>query len=235
MKTKKIKIFIDSADTKTILGFAKNLHVKGFTTNPSFMRLAGVVDYKKFAKNILKNIKGLPISFEVIADDFASMENQARLLASWGKNVYVKIPITNTKKESSFDLVKKLSDDKIKLNITAVTTFGQIKKIAPAINPKTPAIISIFAGRIADTGKDPAPIVIKSAQYLKKFKNIKLLWASYREIINFVQAEKCGCDIITVRPDLIEKLKDLGKPLLEVSLDTVRKFYKDANDSKYKL
>jgi len=231
---KKVKIYIDSADKKVLLSLADNKEVKGFTTNPSFMKLAGVKNYEKFAKEVLQKIKK-PISFEVIADDFDEMEKQARLISSWGKNVFVKIPITNTDGKSTYSLIEKLSIDKIKLNITAITTVAQVKKIIPAVNSKTKTIISVFAGRIADTGRDPSPIMSSCAKIIKGYKNIELLWASYREPFNVIQAEKVSCDIITVKSDFLSKKGNFKRSLVDVSLDTVKQFYKDAHDSNFKL
>ncbi len=221
-----IKIFADGADLNEMIRIYNEGIAQGFTTNPTLMKKAGVKDYETFAKSILKEIPNLPISFEVFSDDFDKMEIEAKKIASWGNNIYVKIPITNTKGESSFSLIKRLSNDGIKLNITAILTLHQVRHIFPALSGDN--IISIFAGRIADTGRNPIPIM-RNAKYEIQLSNTKLLWASCREVYNIVQAEKCGCDIITVTPDILKKLPMLGKDLEELSLETVRMFY---NDSK---
>ena len=231
----KIKIFADGANKSAILSLGKNPLVKGFTTNPSLMRKAGVKDYKKFAKDLLKTIKTKPISFEVFSDDFKEMERQARQISSWGKNVYIKIPITDTRGESSFDLIKKLSRDGIKINVTAIMTLEQVKHIAKAFYFVTPAIISVFAGRIADTGRDPVPVMQSAAQFLKKFPKAELLWASPRQPYDLFVATKAGCDIITVFPEIINRLNRIGKIPEVFSLDTVKMFYKDARAAGYKL
>jgi len=231
----KIKIFADGADKKSILLLAKKSWVKGFTTNPTLMRKAGITNYQAFAKEILAKIKIKPISFEVFSDDFSEMERQAKLIASWGKNVYIKIPITNTKGKSSSALIKKLSKEGIKLNITAIFTLLQIKHILPALSKKTPVIISVFAGRIADTGKDPMPLMKTAKKLLKKYPKAELLWASPRELLNIFQAEKTGCDIITVQPDILAKSALIGKNLKTFSLETVKMFYEDAKSVGYKL
>ena len=235
IKNLKIKIFADGADKASIVELAKKTWIKGFTTNPSLMKKAGVKDYQKFAKEILKIIKNKPVSFEVFSDDFREMERQAKLINSWGENAYVKIPITNTKGKSSFDLVKSLSCDGIKLNITAVFTLEQVKHIIKALSPKTPFIISIFAGRIADTGKNPIPIMKKASKIISGFKKSELLWASSRELLNIFQAEESNCDIITVSPDILKKLELIGKNPKQFSLETVKMFYKDAQAAGYKL
>lgn len=224
-----MKIFLDSGDINEILKWVKNPLVEGVTTNPTLMRKAGVKDYEGFAKDILANTDK-PVSFEVFSDDFGEMERQARLISSWGKNVYVKIPITNTKGESSVPLIKRLLD--IKLNITAVFTPEQVKLLPIFVSP---TIISIFAGRIADTGRNPVTIVsrIKSELF---WANAKILWASSREVLNIYQVKESGADIITCTPDLIEKYEKLkGKDLTEFSLDTVKMFYNDAKASGFKL
>lgn len=221
-----IKIFADGADLNEMIRIYKEGMVQGFTTNPTLMKKAGVKDYETFAKLILKEIPDLPISFEVFSDDFDEMEIEVKKIASWGNNVYVKIPITNTKGESTYSLVKRLSDDGIKLNITAILTLKQVKHILPALSGKN--IISVFAGRIADTGRNPIPIM-RNAKYELQLSENMLLWASCREVYNIIQAEECNCDIITVTSDILKKLPMLGKDLEELSLETVRMFY---NDSK---
>jgi len=231
----KIKRFMDGADLATMKEMHKQGIVQGFTTNPSLMRKAGVSDYGAFAREVLAAIPDMPISFEVFSDDFASMEREARIITAWGGNVYVKIPITNTRGESSAPLVRKLSGEGISLNVTAILTTDQVRTAAEALNPKVPSIVSVFAGRIADTGRDPAPIMSESAVILKKNPKAELLWASSRELLNVFQAEACGCRIITVTPDILKKLAMIGKDLHELSLDTVRMFYKDAQSAGFKI
>ena len=209
--------------------------VKGFTTNPTLMKKDGVKDYVAFAKDVLSEIKNMPISFEVFTDDFESMERQAREIRSWGENVFIKIPVTNTKDEPSYELIKKLSDDGMKLNITAILTTEQVKNVSVSINKNTPSIISLFAGRIADTGRDPIPYIKESLEILKGNANAELLWASSRELLNIFQAEECGCHIITVTNDLLKKLLMVNKDLKELSLDTVKMFYNDASSAGYKF
>ncbi|MCX7833376.1 MAG: transaldolase [Ignavibacteria bacterium] len=231
----KIKIFADGANIDEMLKLYKEGYIKGFTTNPSLMKKDGVSDYVKFAKELLEVIKDLPISFEVFSDDFYTMEKEARLIHSWGSNVYVKIPITNTNGEFSYDLIKKLSADGISLNITAILTIGQVKKILSALEPSSRTIISIFAGRIADTGRDPVPYMIEAKKIIKENSNAELLWASSRELLNLIQAENCGCDIITITNDILKKLHLLNKDLNELSLDTVKMFYNDAKSLGYNI
>lgn len=231
----RIKIFADGAERGGMLEMYGEPFIKGFTTNPTLMRKAGIADYASFAKDILAAIKDRPISFEVFSDDFSEMERQARIIAAWGKNVYVKIPVTNTKGESSFDLVKKLSADGVKVNVTAVTTPDQVKHIAGALNPNVPAVISVFAGRIADTGTDPVPLMKECRTILNDFENTELLWASPRELLNIFQAEEIGCDIITVTNDILAKLDRVGYDLSDYSLDTVKMFYNDGQKAGYTL
>lgn len=231
----RIKIFADGADKASILELAQKPYIKGFTTNPTLMRKAGVVDYEAFAKDILSAITNKPISFEVFADEFDEMERQAKKIAGWAENVYVKIPITNTKGESSFDLVKKLTADGLKLNITAILTLEQVKHILPALNLGVPAIISVFAGRIANTGRDPVPIMREAARLVSQVEGVELLWASSREFLNIFHAEQAGCHIITVTPDILKSVETLGKDLTEYSLDTVKTFYEDGRAAGYKL
>ena len=231
----KIKIFSDGANFKEMISSSKKKYIKGLTTNPSLMRKSGITDYQKFAKSILKFVKKKPISFEVFSDNFLEMEKQAKIINSWGKNVYVKIPITNSKGKSSFNLIKKLSDEGIKLNITAITTFEQMIKLKKHLNKKVPCVISIFAGRIADTGRDPSNYVKKGVKMFKTHKKAEILWASTREVYNIVQANNIGCHIITVPPDLIKKISLFNKNLKSYSLETVKDFYNDAEKSKYKI
>jgi len=233
VKELKIKIFADGANVTEMKKVYSEGIVKGFTTNPTLMKKDGVKDYVAFAKDVLSEIKDMPISFEVFTDDFESMERQAREIGSWGDNVFIKIPITNTKGEPSYELIKKLSDDGMKLNITAILTLEQIKNVSKSINEKTPAIVSLFAGRIADTGRDPIPYIKESLNILKGNSNAELLWASSRELLNIFQAEECGCHIITVTNDLLKKLQMVNKDLKELSLDTVKMFYNDASSAGY--
>lgn len=234
-KNLKIKIFADGANVKEMVELYHSGIVQGFTTNPTLMRKDGVNDYEKFAKEVLSEIKDFPISFEVFSDDFESMEKEARKISSWGKNVVVKIPITNTKGESSVPLIEKLSNDGLSLNITAILTLEQVQQVMKVLNEKISSIISVFAGRIADTGRDPVPYIQKAKELVSKKKNVELLWASSRELLNLFQAEECGCDIITITNDILKKLKMVGKDLKELSLDTVKMFYNDAYNAGYKI
>lgn len=227
-----IKIFADTSDINEIKELNNNPLIAGFTTNPTLMRKAGVKNYENFCKEVLEIVKTKPISFEVFADDFIEMERQARIISSWGENVFVKIPIINTKKESSIDLIKKLTNDGIKLNITAIMASHQVLELLSA---HAPMIVSVFAGRIADTGVDPRSIMVQCKTYAL-YKNAELLWASPREVLNIYQAETTGVDIITCTPDLIKKYEQLrGKDLTDFSLDTVKMFYRDAQLAGYKL
>ncbi|MCH2575149.1 transaldolase [Candidatus Poribacteria bacterium] len=207
----------------------------GFTTNPSLMKKAGVVDYAEFAKDVLCVIPDLPISFEVFSDEFSEMERQAQYLDSLGDNVYVKIPITNTKNESSVDLIESLVSSGVKVNVTAIMTLDQVVPVKDVLDPNVPAVVSIFSGRIADTGVDPVPVMRDAARLLSGSDKWELLWASPREILNLYQAEDCGCDIITMTPDLISKTRLKNKDLLEYSLETVKMFYDDANKQGYRI
>ena len=231
----KTKIFCDIADYKTIKHFNHNSIVDGFTTNPSLMRLAGAKNYKNYSLKILKICKKKPISFEVFADNFKEMLEQAYEINSWGKNVYVKIPVVNSKGLFTGSVIKELSNKGIKLNITAVYTFEQTKKIYKYLNKKTKSIISIFAGRMADKGKDPLPIFKKSISLTKKNKNIEILWASTREAYNFTQARQLNCNIITMPPKVINQIKGFGKSFKLMTLDTVKGFLTDSRKSKFSL
>jgi transaldolase len=231
----KIKLFADGANAGEMLELYKKGVVSGFTTNPTLMRNAGVDDYEAFAKAAVKSIPDLPISFEVFSDDLVNMEREARIITSWGKKIYVKIPVTNTKGVSTAPLVKKLSAEKIKLNVTALLTVKQVTEVTAALSPKTPAIISVFAGRIADTGVSPIPIMKDALKIVKPKSNIELLWASTRELLNIVQAETVGCHIITVTPDILKKMSGVGKDLTQLSLETVQMFYNDAKKAGYKI
>ena len=229
------QIFCDIADIKNIKKFNKKKIVKGFTTNPSLMRKAGAKDYKNYAKSIIKISKSKPVSLEVFADNEIGMYNQALEINSWGKNVYVKIPITNSKGNFTGKVIKKLNKKKIKLNITAVYSSSQTKKILKLIDKKTNVIISIFAGRAADTGKDPIPEIKKSVSLAKKFKNVKILWASVREPYNYLQAKQLGCQIITVPPSIIEKIENFGKTFETLTKETVKGFLVDSKKSNFKI
>lgn len=231
----KIKLFADGANAGEMLAEYKKGIVSGFTTNPTLMKKAGVTDYEQFAQAVVKTIPNLPVSFEVFSDDFFGMEREARLISSWGSNVYVKIPVTNTQGFSTFPLIKKLSEEGIKLNVTALLTLEQVKYVTQALSITTPAIISVFAGRIADTGVDPIPIMKSAAKVVKSKPNIELLWASTREVLNISQAESCNCHIITVTPDLLKKLPNVGKDLTQLSLETVQMFFNDAKEAGYHI
>ena len=231
----KTKIFCDIADFKTIKSFNKKSIVDGFTTNPSLMRLAGAKNYKDYSLRILKVCKNKPISLEVFADEPKKMLEQAYKINSWAKNIYVKIPVVNSKGKFMGSVIKELSDNGVKLNITAVYTFKQTKKIIEKLNKKTKSIISIFAGRMADKGKDPVPIFKKSIAVTKKYKNIEVLWASTREIYNYIQAKQLKCGIITMPPKLIDKLNNFGKSYQSMTIDTVKGFLNDSKKSKFFL
>ena len=229
------KIYCDSADYKIIKKYNKYNLVKGFTTNPSLMRLAGAKNYKDYSKKILKICKNKPISFEVFSDDLNSMINQAYLINSWGKSVYVKIPVVNSRGKFTGKVIKELSNQGVKLNITAVYTFEQVKKIYKLLNKNTKSIISIFAGRMSDTGKDPIPVFKSSLNLTKKNKNIMILWASTREAYNFIQAKKLGSNIITMPPKIIDQIKNFGKSYKSLTINTVKNFLIDSKKSRFKI
>ncbi len=231
----KISIYADGADVRDMIAARDGGLVKGFTTNPTLMRKCGVADYAAFAREALDATGGMPISFEVFADDFDEMERQAKLIATWGEPVFVKIPITNTKGESAIPLIKRLADAGVKLNVTAILTLDQVRAVVDALNPDIPAIVSVFAGRIADTGRDPVPLMREAAEICAAKPKAELLWASPRELLNIFQAEECGCRIITVTSDILKKLAMVGKSLDELSLDTVKMFYNDASAAGFKL
>jgi len=232
----RIKIFADGASLPSMLESAKDARIRGFTTNPTLMRKAGVSDYRAFAKELLAAIRHKPISFEVFADDFPEMRRQALDIATWGENVYVKIPITTTRRESSVGLVKELSHSGVKLNVTAICTLEQVSATAQALGGGSPSVVSVFAGRIADTGRDPIPFMREALTLCRAAdRNIELLWASPREVLNIVQAAEVGCDIITVTQDLLKKMELLGKDLADFSLETVEMFFRDANSAGYVL
>ena len=229
------KIFCDIAEINQIKKFNKKKIVKGFTTNPSLMRKAGVKDYKSYAKKILKVCRNKPVSLEVFADDYINMKKQALKINTWGKNIYVKIPIVNSKGIFMGKVIKELNNQNIKLNITAVYNANQTKKILKLINKKTKVIISIFAGRAGDTGKDPVPEFKKSVMFSKKFKNVEILWASVREPYNFLQAKQLGCHIITVPPSIIQKIEKFGKSFDQLTKETVKNFLSDSKKSRFKI
>ncbi len=231
----KVKIFADGADKAGMLEMYEKTFIKGLTTNPTLMKRAGVADYRAFCKDVLTSINNKPISFEVFSDDFSEMERQALEIASWGNNVYVKIPITNTKREGCYSIVKKLADQKVKLNVTALMTLDQVRNVVAALNPNIPSYVSVFAGRIADTGCDPVPLMTSAVDILKMAPAAELIWASPRELLNIFQADEIGCHIITVTNDILKKLQLVGYDLDEYSLDTVKMFYEDAVAADYKL
>ena len=235
MKKIKTKIFCDIAELKQIRKFDKKKIVKGFTTNPSLMKNAGAKDYKKYSKEILKICPNKPVSLEVFADDYTNMKNQALKISNWGKNVYVKIPVSNSKGVFMGKLIKELNNLNIKLNITAVYSSAQTKKILKLLNKKSKVIISIFAGRAGDTGKDPIPEFKRSIHLAKKFKNVEILCASVREPYNFIQAKQLGCHIITVPPVTIEKIENFGKSFDQLTKETVKAFYSDAKSVGFKI
>lgn len=231
----KVKIFADGADKAGMLEMASKSFVKGLTTNPTLMKKAGIVDYKAFALEILSEIKEKPISFEVFSDDFDEMEKQALEIASWGDNVYVKLPITNTKGEPIYNLISKLANKKVKLNVTAIMTLEQVKNVVNNLNPSVPSYVSVFAGRIADTGRDPLPLMIDCVNALKANPLAELIWASPRELFNIFQADQIGCQVITVTNDVLKKLDLVGKDLNDYSLDTVKMFYNDAKSAGFSI
>jgi transaldolase len=231
----KVKIFADGADKPAMLDMYAKPYIKGLTTNPSLMRKSGIANYRAFAKDILSHISDKPVCFEVLADEFAQMEHQAREMAEWADNVYVKIPITNTKRETCRALVKRLSDGQVKLNVTAIMTLAQLEDVITALNPATASYLSVFAGRIADTGIDPLPLMRKAVEMLKVNSNAELVWASSRETFNIFQANAIGCQVITVTNDILNKLSLIGYDLTEYSLDTVKMFYDDARKAGFSL
>ena len=231
----KTKIFCDSANFQIIKKFSNNSLVSGFTTNPSLMRLSGAKNYKNYSLKLLKVCKKKPISLEVFGDSFEEMLTQAMIINSWGKNVYVKIPVVNSRGLFSGKVIRRLSEKGVKLNITAVYTVNQVKKILKSINKNSKTIISIFSGRMGDVGKDPVPIIKKSVTLTKKLKNVAILWASTREAYNYLQSKNCGCSIITMPPSIIQKISKFGKTYQELTLGTVKKFLKDSKDSNFKI
>lgn len=231
----KIKLYCDGANFDDIVSMAKNPLISGFTTNPTLVRKAGVTDYEAFGRKVLAAVPNRPISLEVFADNLNQMESQGRAIAEWGKNVNVKIPVTNTKREFAGPIIQRLSRDGIILNVTAIMTLDQVKRVAQVLDPNTPAIVSVFAGRIADTGIDPVPLMAKAVELLKDRPKAELLWASPRELLNIFQADSIGCQIITATADILGKLKLVGKNLDDYSLDTVKMFYNDAQAAGYSI
>ena len=231
----KVKLFADGADKAQIFKWYANPLIRGFTTNPTLMRSAGVTDYEAFARDILDMVKDRPISFEVFADDFSEMERQARKIALWAGNVFVKIPVTNTYRHSSIEMAATLAHSGVKVNVTAVLTLDQVRSAATALAGGAPSLISVFAGRIADTGRDPMPVMAAAAEIVSGYPNIELIWASPRELLNIFQANDTGCHVITLPEDILVKLENVGKDLQDYSLETVRMFHKDAAKSAYKL
>ena len=230
-----VKLFSDGADVADMLRVYKEGLVRGFTTNPTLMKKAGICDYEAFAREALHQITDCPISFEVFSDDFASMEREARIIHSWGPNVNIKIPVMNTQGQSTTPLIQKLSAEGMQLNVTAILTLQQVREVVDALAPTVPAIVSVFAGRIADTGRDPIPLMKQAREIVRQKPLAELLWASTREVLNIFQADACGCDIITVTPDIMKKLAMFDKDLHQLSLETVRMFYQDAQAAGFKL
>ena len=234
-KNKKIKIFADGANIEDIIELNKLDYVSGFTTNPSLMKKAGINDYKSFALEVVKFVKDKPISFEVFADDLKEIEEQALIINEWGKNINVKIPVTNTRGVSTADIISRLSDKGVFFNVTAIFNLSQIKEILKELKNDKKVILSVFAGRIADTGVDPEPVMSEIVNYSKSHKKAEILWASPRELINIYQADKIGCHIITVQKEIINKIKLIGKDLNTYSLETIKMFYKDATEAGFKI
>jgi len=236
LATLRVKIYADGADKQTMLQLNANPLIKGMTTNPTLMRKAGLKDFEAFARDILQSITDKPISFEVFSDEFPEMRRQAMKISSWGKNVYVKIPVTNTRSESSAPLIRDLAADGMNLNVTAIATPEQVDEVVAALHPKTPAVVSLIAGRIADSGLDPMPQMRATKKKLAALPHAELLWASVREVLNIYQADECGCDIVTVPHDILHKAQRLaGVELKELSLDTVKMFATDAAAAGFKL
>ena len=231
----KVKLFADGAERAGILKMYQNPLIRGFTTNPTLMRKAGITDYEAFAKDILSAVPDRPISLEVFADEFDEMERQALKISRWGDNVYTKIPVTNTRRESSLDLICSLARKGAKLNVTALMTLDQVRDVSAALADGPPAYISVFAGRIADTGRDPVPLMAAAVELMRPYPNIELIWASPRELLNIFQADSVGCHIITATNDLLQKLALVGKDLHDYSLETVEMFHRDATQAGFAL
>ena len=235
LKDLKVKIFADGADKKSMLEMNEKSYIQGLTTNPTLMRKAGISDYKGFCLDILKHIKNKPLSFEVFSDDIQEMERQAMEIASWGGNVYVKIPVMNTQRQSTYELIEKLSYHGVKLNVTAIMNLRQVDEVVSALNPEIASYVSVFAGRIADTGRDPLPLMAAAVEMVSRNSKAELIWASPRELLNIFHADQIGCQIITVTPDILKKLDMIGYDLDSYSLDTVKMFYKDAVEAAFQL
>jgi transaldolase len=231
----RVKIFADGADKAGILEMYQRPYVRGFTTNPTLMRKAGIADYEFFARDVVQAVPDRPISFEVFSDDFDEMHRQALRIAEWGEQVYVKIPVTNTKRESAVPLVRALAKRGVRQNVTALMTLAQVEAVAEALAGGPPSVVSVFAGRIADTGRDPMPIMAAAVETLKRYPNVELIWASPRELLNVFQADEVGCHIITATNDILKKLSLVGKDLDAYSLETVKMFYDDAQAALFKL
>jgi transaldolase len=235
LNTLRVKIFADGADKTGMLEMSRLPYIAGFTTNPTLMRKAGIIDYRTFAREVLAEIPDRPISFEVFSDEFREMERQAHEIASWGENVYVKVPVTNTRSEPACALIRTLAAAGVQLNITALMTLSQVRETAAAVAGGTPAFISVFAGRIADTGRDPVPLMAAAVELLRPYPNQQLIWASPRELLNLFHADAVGCHVITMTNDLLKKLTLVGRDLSDYSLDTVKMFYTDAAQAGYSL
>ena len=231
----KVAIFADGADIEGIKTLAADSSIKGFTTNPTLMNQAGIQDYEAFSKQVIEVVGGLPLSLEVFTDDIDEMETQARKIASWGEGVFVKIPVTNTKGESTASLVERLAGSGVQVNVTALFTVRQVEVVADALSADVPAFVSVFAGRIADAGQDPIPIMTEALDVLRPLPEARLIWASPRELLNIVQADQIGCDVITVTHDLLKKLPSLGKDLDQFSLETVKMFFDDGAAAGYRI
>lgn len=231
----RVKIFADGADLQGMLQLYRNPYIKGFTTNPTLMRKSGISDYEGFARSVVENIPDRPISFEVFSDEFIEMGRQARKISSWGRNVFAKIPVTNTRQESSADLVRQLVAEGIQLNVTALLTPQQVETVSMALGSRVASFISVFAGRIADTGREPVPLMRQSLEMMAAFPNQQLIWASPRELLNIIQADQIGCHVITVTHEILRKLSIVGTDLDEYSLDTVKMFHSDAQAAGYQL
>jgi transaldolase len=231
-----VKIFADGADLEGMISLYQNPLIKGLTTNPTLMRKAGIQDYESFAKDALAFLRDKPISFEVFSDEFPEMKRQALKIRDWQQNVYVKIPITNSRGETSIPLIRELAEAQVQLNVTAILTLKQVREVSQALHPDVPAVVSVFAGRIADTGRDPVPLMSASKVLLEELPKAELLWASVREVLNLIQADHCGCDIVTVPHDILNKaLKLVGMNLGALSLDTVKMFAQDAEKAEFTL
>ncbi len=230
-----VKIFADGADLAAMQELSQRSYVRGFTTNPTLMRKAGIVDYESFARDVLRAIPDRPVSFEVFSDEFDEMERQARTIATWGPNVYVKIPVSNTRRQPTYDLVRRLSGDGLHINVTALMTLDQVRAVTDAVADGAASCISVFAGRIADTGRDPVPLMSEALRIMTGAPHAELIWASPRELLNIFHADSIGCHIITVTRDILAKLTTVGKPLDEYSLETVKMFYNDATAAGFSV